>query len=80
MSRRRKGCFGILLFLIAVTIFPFAWRSAVTWYYERHIYPISEAPSEQVAIVYGAAVYRNGRLSAVLRDRMETAIALYESG
>jgi SanA protein len=33
-----------------------------------------------VAIVFGAAVYGNGRLSAVLRDRVETAIALYQSG
>lgn len=80
MSRRRKGCLGFLLLLIAVAVFPFAWRSAVTWYYGRQIYSISEAPAEQVAIVYGAAVYGNGRLSAVLRDRMDTAIALYESG
>jgi SanA protein len=80
MSRRQRGCFTFLFFLMAAAIFPFVWRSAVTWYYERQIYSISEAPSEQVAIVYGAAVYRNGRLSGVLRDRMETAIALYESG
>jgi SanA protein len=80
MTRRRKGCLGFLLLLVAIGIFPFAWRSAVTWYYGRQIYSVSEAPTEQVAIVYGAAVYGNGRLSAVLRDRMETAIALYEGG
>lgn len=80
MSKKRKGCFGCLVLLAAIAVFPFAWRGAVSWYYEREIYSVSEAPVEQVAIVYGAAVYRNGRLSAVLRDRMETAIALYESG
>ena len=80
MTRRRKGCLGFLLLLVVIGIFPFAWRSAVTWYYGRQIYSVSEAPIEQVAIVYGAAVYGNGRLSAVLRDRMETAIALYEGG
>jgi SanA protein len=34
----------------------------------------------RVAIVYGAAVRPGGRLSAVLHDRMETAVALYEAG
>jgi SanA protein len=80
MTRRRKGCFTFLIILMAIGLFPFVWRSAVTWFYERHIYAVSEAPEEQVAIVYGAAVYRNGRLSGVLRDRMETAITLYENG
>jgi SanA protein len=69
-----------LVFLAAIAVFPFAWRSAVTWYYQRDIYALSEVPAERVAIVYGAAVYGNGRLSAVVRDRMETAIALYENG
>jgi SanA protein len=80
MSRRRKGCLSFFLLLVAIAAFPFIWRGAVTWYYGRQIYSLSDAPAEQVAIVYGAAVYGNGRLSAVLRDRMETAIALYESG
>lgn len=80
MSRRRKGCLGFFLLLAILAFFPFGWRAAVTWYYGRDIYSISEAPTEQVAIVYGAAVYGNGRLSSVLRDRMETAIALYQNG
>jgi SanA protein len=80
MSMRRKGCLGFLLLLAAVAVFPFAWRSAITWVYGRDIYSVSEAPTERIAIVYGAAVYGNGRLSAVVRDRMDTAIALYENG
>jgi SanA protein len=80
MSRRRKGCLGFLLLLAAVAVFPFAWRAGLTWFYGRHTYTVSEAPAGQVAIVYGAAIYGNGRLSDILRDRMETAITLYESG
>ncbi len=34
----------------------------------------------RVAIVFGAAVYSDGRLSSVLRDRMDTAVSLYKSG
>ena len=33
-----------------------------------------------VAIVFGARVYDSGRLSGMLRDRVETAVALYEAG
>jgi SanA protein len=35
---------------------------------------------EPVAIVFGARVYPNGRLSAMLRDRVETAVQLFENG
>jgi SanA protein len=33
-----------------------------------------------VAIVFGARVYSSGRLSAMLMDRVETAVQLYEAG
>jgi len=39
-----------------------------------------DAPTKQVAIVFGAEVKRDGTPSAVLRDRVETAVALYKSG
>ncbi len=37
-------------------------------------------PSEKVAIVFGAALTRNGTPSAVLRDRIEIAVQLYKAG
>ena len=40
--------------------------------------PVEEPP--RVAIVYGAAVYKNGKLSHVLYDRVKTAVDLYRSG
>ena len=37
-------------------------------------------PAKQVAIVFGAEVKKDGTPSVVLRDRVETAVALYKSG
>jgi len=37
-------------------------------------------PTRRVAIVFGAQVRRNGTPSVVLRDRIETAVALYKNG
>ena len=39
-----------------------------------------DAPVKRVAIVFGAEVKRDGTPSVVLRDRIETAVALYKSG
>lgn len=39
-----------------------------------------DAPVKRVAIVFGAEVKRDGTPSAVLRDRVETAVELYENG
>jgi SanA protein len=37
-------------------------------------------PTERVAIVFGAALQRNGTPSVVLRDRIEVAVQLYRAG
>ena len=60
--------------------FPFLWREWVHARYDRAIYEASQAPAGEVAIVFGAAVYRGGRLSPMLRDRVETAVRLYQEG
>jgi SanA protein len=74
-------CFLVVAFTAA---FPFAWRTWVNARYDTRMYTLANAvetlPREQVAIVYGARVYPSGRLSAMLRDRVDTAIALYEAG
>ena len=63
--------------------FPFAWRWWVDARYEQRIYALDavleELPQERVAIVCGARIYPSARLSAVLRDRADTAIALYRA-
>ena len=77
--RNRKGCVWLIGLMLFMTAFPFLWKRTVNWYYGRDIYTPSETPAHRVAIVYGAEV-RNGRLSSVLRDRMDTAIQLYHDG
>ena len=80
MSFLRKGCLVLLAAALLIVGAPLLWRGAVKFYYSSTMYTQSEAPARPVAIVFGAAVYGNGRLSAVLRDRVDTAIALYHSG
>jgi len=73
----------LLLLLIGATLtvaFPFTWRGWVMWYYDRHSYTVDSAPAERVAVVFGARVYSNGRLSPMLMDRVETAVQLFEAG
>ncbi len=80
MSFFRKGCLLSLVAILLLIVSPVLWRNAVKLYYQRAIYPRSEVPEGQTAVVFGAAVYANGRLSPVLRDRVDTAIALYKAG
>ena len=64
----------------AVIAFPIAWRAWVDWRYAPSIYAPEDAPTARVALVLGARVYPSGRLSAMLRDRVDTAVALYQAG
>jgi len=41
---------------------------------------VADAPRRQAAIVPGALVYRDGRPSDILADRLQTALELYRSG
>lgn len=80
MSVQRKGCLSLLALTFSLIFLPLLWREAVKRNYSNSIYrDANMTPRQQVAIVFGAAVYRNNRLSTVLRDRMDTAIELYES-
>lgn len=78
--RRKRILLWGLTLLIVVLSFPWVWRTAVKAYYQRQIHTIEATSPHRVAVVFGAAVYGNGRLSPVLRDRVETAVQLYESG
>ena len=44
------------------------------------VYQVDNAPTERVAIVFGAGLNRDGTATAILRDRVETAAQLYFSG
>jgi SanA protein len=49
-------------------------------YASSRIYTSESAPHVRVAIVFGAGLNRNGTPSPVLRDRVEMAVRLYQSG
>ncbi len=61
-------------------LLPFAWQAWIDWRYQSRIYTPDTVPHRRVAIVFGARVYGNERLSAMLRDRVDTAIELYHAG
>lgn len=41
---------------------------------------VGRVPRERVALVFGAGVRRDGRLSPMLADRVDAAVALYQAG
>jgi len=57
---------------------------ALRWWtdhrYRQSIYTVETVPSRRVAIVFGAGVWPDGRLSDVLADRVATAVELYRRG
>lgn len=55
-------------------------RLITTMYSWTRVYNADTAPSERVAIVFGAGLTRDGSPTAILRDRVETAAQLYFSG
>src|SRR5512141_2039142 len=55
-------------------------RIITTIYSMNKIYQKEDAPRERVAIVFGAGLRRDGTPTPILRDRVETAAALYFSG
>ncbi len=79
MRKRKLLLHGFLLGL-ALLLAPFVWRKGIQWVYGRSIYTAEDVPADTVAIVFGAAIYGNGRLSPILRDRMDTAVQLYKAG
>jgi SanA protein len=70
----------ILVALLVVLLAPFALRGLVVLWGSARAKTIAEAPSRRVAIVFGASVYRSGRPSAMLYDRVAAAAELYQAG
>jgi SanA protein len=55
-------------------------RAITSIYSLNRIYQKENAPTERLAIVFGAGLRRDGTPTAILRDRVETAADLYFSG
>jgi SanA protein len=73
----RKTLLLILILLIIIGVLPavIAYISAV-----GSRFPLGTAPNGKTAIIFGAGLYRDGSPSAVLRDRIQTAVELYKAG
>lgn len=69
----------IVLVLAGLVVF-FLPRIITGIYSSTRIYTVSAAPTEKVAIVFGAGLTRDGYPTAILRDRVETAAQLYFAG
>lgn len=80
LLRKPLILFSAILVGAAAISFPFVWQGWVDAQYGQLIYSAADVPEERVALVLGARVYANGRLSGMLRDRVETAVALYQAG
>jgi SanA protein len=66
---------------VAFLVFLLALRAGVSRWADARIYDdIQSAPDQPIAIVFGAGVYSDGRLSQVLADRVQTGVDLYFSG
>ncbi|HEX4946052.1 MAG TPA: ElyC/SanA/YdcF family protein [Blastocatellia bacterium] len=83
MLKRRKFLIAVALFSLFILLgLGFVWWSIHS--YDHRIVPVTAVhtddwPRPRVAIVFGAAVYRDD-LSAILEDRVKTAITLYKAG
>jgi SanA protein len=49
-------------------------------YAAPRIFTVDTVPAERIAIVFGAGLRRDGTPTAILKDRVETAVQLYQQG
>lgn len=81
LRRLLKFLWRMTLFLtaagLAILLLP---RLITSQYALNRTYQQDNAPSREVAIVFGAGLRRDGSPSPILRDRVETAAGLYLSG
>jgi SanA protein len=66
----------IFLFLFGMSILGAA-RLVTAFYAQPRTFTLQNIPSQSVAIVFGAGLWRDGSPTPVLRDRVATAVELY---
>jgi len=71
---------ALLLVLLCGVVLAVLLRWWTNHRYSRDVYTLETVPPKPVAIVFGAGVYPDGRLSPVLEDRVYTAVQLYTTG
>jgi len=76
-----KKVLKMFWYLLVVLAFLVLLSRAVTgWVAWNKTYTESDAPIRRVAIVFGAGLWRDGRPTPVLQDRVETGARLYFAG
>lgn len=82
MKRKLFRAFRSLFFLVStVILLALCLPRLVTFFYaQNRVYSEVSAPAERAAIVFGAGLRRDGTPTAILRDRVQTAVNLYFSG
>lgn len=71
----------VVVVVVAGMAAPFLLRTYTDAHYDAEHYGVDALPDNyEVAIVFGARVLRDGRLSTMLRDRVATGIDLYMAG
>ena len=81
LKRALKFLWRLILFFGTLGLLGVILPRLVTSVYSlNRIYQKENAPTERLAIVFGAGLRRDGTPTAVLRDRVETAASLYFSG
>ena len=69
-----------LIFSLLVLCVLFLPKLIVLFYASPRLFTVDAVPAERVAIVFGAGLRRDGTPTAILRDRVETAVQLYQQG
>jgi len=76
--RRAAGLAGLLLLLLATTTWALA--RVVAGAERGRVFTVAEAPTREIALVFGAGVFPDGELSPPLADRVRAAVELYQKG
>jgi SanA protein len=71
---------GLSLLLLIILIAGVMPRLVTRWTTQSWLFNPEDAPADQIAIVFGAGLWRDGTPSPVLRDRISTAADLYFNG
>ncbi len=73
--------FRIIIFAgLAGIVVVFLPRLITSLFARSRMHAATDVPPSRVAIVFGAGLYRDGSPTPILRDRIETAVQLYEAG
>lgn len=69
-----------IIFFLILALFVFTNERIISTTKDQIYANIDDLPESQAVLILGAKVYSNGNLSPYLRDRADTAIAVYSAG